>query len=1524
MPSRLVVRLIVYLGLALCLLCPTVLSQVDGNPVNLIELQYRSEYPIIETNPSDLAVLDDQNASKSIKIPGLENRIIPGEPVVPFRTAKILILPGSEILEIEVIPGEKKNLGTIFIEPGQDALPISCMIGNISELEFTPLNETTYESMGPYPKEFYSVLGVLEKNGYKILYVNLYPIQYIPKTKETYYFGTFDVRITTAPSVTLDRGLFRGLSKDQEMITRMVDNPESIAAYTTTYSSDVVPTGDSLLLDENYDYVIITTQAFKDAAGPYSFKALAEWKRSRGVASTVVAVEDIYANYDGIDRQEKIRNFIRDAYQNNGITYVLLGGDADGSALSGETEKDLVPVRSLWAWNYELNPPNIPSDLYYACLDGNYDYNRNGIYGEPNDGPNGDDVDLLAEVYVGRASVDSFEEMNNFVRKTIDYESGHDPYLKEVLMVGEFLGFGGVSNWGGNSKDETKDSSNANGYQTTGFPEEFNKRTLYSRDREWSQSELAEIINQNVHTINHLGHAGVGTAMKMSKSDVDALSNDKYFFGYSQGCYAGAFDNRDRDGIYLPYDSILEQFVTTSGGAFAFIGNSRYGFGRRSSTDSPSQRYDRQFWDAIFGEDIKNLGRANQDSKEDNVGSIDRSSDGNVMRFSYYAINLLGDPETPYRMPLYSEHDLDVSKIRLPGYTKPEKAIKIYATIDNKGINDERDVIVQFMEDGAVKGSSRIPHLSTGSSQEVSFTWSKGAKGEYDLGVYAAPLIGEDYTENNYDEKTINVRESANLILLVDDDDGTHDETYYENALVANDYNYIKTEVSPSLAELNSFDCVVWFTGRDFTTTLSSQDQANLAAYLDGGGSLFISGQDIGYNVGDTDFYSEYLYSEYVKDSMTTHTLEGVTSDPITDGITIQISKGDGSNNQYWPSEIRPVNSYATGIFNYQGSGIGAIRIDNGIYKVVYFAFGFEAINSCLDRNEVMGKVIKELISAPDAKLSVFKETSVSEALPGEVLEYNITATNDGEVELADVVIKDSLLGQFFVGDLGPGESKSLKATHTVTVEDLMAGYVNSTTNATGNYVGKKVASSFVQQVVPVIKGASQLSISKEANVSNASVGDVIEYNITMTNNGNVTLNEIKLTDDLSANASSQVIKFRQKIPHLEPGQSQSLFVTYVVTKEDAGCVIVNTVQAEALDPLGNLIGPVTAAVSVPIFEMFSSKPTAKEDNITMDGSGEIEPSNFRTGKNVSEVTPLVEASPVDVSSEFVPSVDVSSTKMGSVEIMPENLTTESLEQSEEVPNETEQISLEEIEPVESFSSTPVDLDQKTDGVVIAESDSPKIEATLDVEDLFGCGLVSGTGIKDPGQYNQFCEHQLVSGIGLVDASTSIRDREIALEYHGAMSGDGEIEMDTTQVYSQEANQLSRQTPDCNGQNGTSLNNLNFIDDTKLIYNGSQPLTGSKVISSGRLYGGINADVKETFSFNQIEKDQKTFFGSTQNSTINQTVGINTLSSFNGTWETNSSMTKMFYGSINSNQNFTGEFAIQTEVKFHESPQKGD
>ncbi|HJH27866.1 MAG TPA: hypothetical protein C5S37_14145, partial [Methanophagales archaeon] len=291
--------------------------------------------------------------------------------------------------------------------------------------------------------------------------------------------------------------------------------------------------------------------------------------------------------------------------------------------------------------------------------DGDFDYNNNGIYGEPNDGPDGGEVDLFAEVYVGRTPVDSDTELSNFVKKTLDYESS--AFLGKALMVGEYLWPG---TWGGDYKDEVKNDSCNCGYCTAGFPQPpFVVDTLYDRDypgHNWPKSEIINRLNNNPNIVNHLGHANVGYVMKMVNSDVDALTNDKYLFGWTQGCYAGSFDNRDAsppysDCGYRNYDCILDHFVVDDHGAYAFIGNSRFGWGVGGSTCGPSQRFDREFWDAVFGEGITRIGIANADSKHDNVGLIDVG----VYRFCYYEINLFGDPEisiTPAPWPMFHQN----------------------------------------------------------------------------------------------------------------------------------------------------------------------------------------------------------------------------------------------------------------------------------------------------------------------------------------------------------------------------------------------------------------------------------------------------------------------------------------------------------------------------------------------------------------------------------------------------------------------------------------------------------------------------------------------------------------------------------------------------------------------------------------------------------------------------------------------------------------------------------------------------
>jgi len=129
--------------------------------------------------------------------------------------------------------------------------------------------------------------------------------------------------------------------------------------------------------------------------------------------------------------------------------------------------------------------------------------------------------------------------------------------------------------------------------------------------------------------------------------DVEKLTNNKYFFIYSHACYAGAFDN-EMIVYNLPYDCIGEYLtVKTEHGAFACILNSCFGYYNIFTTYGASQRYNREFWDAVFDENITIISRANQDSKEDNIWRINGGN--GIMRIVYYELNLLGDPSVQFK-----------------------------------------------------------------------------------------------------------------------------------------------------------------------------------------------------------------------------------------------------------------------------------------------------------------------------------------------------------------------------------------------------------------------------------------------------------------------------------------------------------------------------------------------------------------------------------------------------------------------------------------------------------------------------------------------------------------------------------------------------------------------------------------------------------------------------------------------------------------------------------------------------------
>lgn len=210
--------------------------------------------------------------------------------------------------------------------------------------------------------------------------------------------------------------------------------------------------------------------------------------------------------------------------------------------------------------------------------------------------------------------------------------------------------------------------------------------------------------------------------------------------------------------------------------------------------------------------------------------------------------------------------------------------------------------------------------------------------------------------------------------ILVMDDDGDQDyETYYEDAL-PEEYvqgTWTRALQPPTADELGTFDAILWFTG-EATPTLTEEDRQALEAYLDTGGRLMMSGQDIGFALADPssdeysqstlEFFNSYLHAEYVSDDAGIYTLTGVSGDPISDDLDLEIQGGDGADNQTSPDIIDPV-SPAVGIYEYGPGDVGALRAESGGHKVAYFAFGFEAVNSQATRDELMRRTVQWLLS---------------------------------------------------------------------------------------------------------------------------------------------------------------------------------------------------------------------------------------------------------------------------------------------------------------------------------------------------------------------------------------------------------------------------------------------------------------------------------------------------------------------------------------------------------------------------------
>src|SRR5262249_55555126 len=153
---------------------------------------------------------------------------------------------------------------------------------------------------------------------------------------------------------------------------------------------------------------------------------------------------------------------------------------------------------------------------------------------------------------------------------------------------------------------------------------------------------------------------------------------------------------------------------------------------------------------------------------------------------------------------------------------------------------------------------------------------------------------------------------------------------------------------------------VVWFTGNTYPGPITPYEP-QLAAFLDGGGRLFMSGQDIlDQSAGTTSFVRDYLHINWdgsdAQNDKPTAQVHGVAGNPVTDGIgTVPLDHsvlGDSYEDQVTP--VAP----ATSAFTDDSSAADALTVAANGYKVVFLALPFEAFGAAADKADLMHRIL--------------------------------------------------------------------------------------------------------------------------------------------------------------------------------------------------------------------------------------------------------------------------------------------------------------------------------------------------------------------------------------------------------------------------------------------------------------------------------------------------------------------------------------------------------------------------------------
>jgi len=192
------------------------------------------------------------------------------------------------------------------------------------------------------------------------------------------------------------------------------------------------------------------------------------------------------------------------------------------------------------------------------------------------------------------------------------------------------------------------------------------------------------------------------------------------------------------------------------------------------------------------------------------------------------------------------EHELAVV-LKAPDFLEPSGSSLLNTTVYNRGLNNETNVELFLLINGALVNNVTIPKLVNGTSYTMDYVWTPTVEATYNVTTYALPVPGENFTANNWYSKFVRVGYAATIGIIETHGESLHNEelaNYY--ARLGHIVEKITTTITSEV--LDNYDLVIVGEGWSDTPWLPSEITA-VEAFIDSGKGFVTIGDELATSV---------------------------------------------------------------------------------------------------------------------------------------------------------------------------------------------------------------------------------------------------------------------------------------------------------------------------------------------------------------------------------------------------------------------------------------------------------------------------------------------------------------------------------------------------------------------------------------------------------------------------------------------------------------------------------------------------